>query len=304
MTQRGPLPADPHETAAFLAEAAALVEDALERWLPGVESCAHARRLAEAMRYSVQAGGKRLRPALALAACRALGGDDDEVLPFACALELVHTYSLIHDDLPAMDDDDLRRGRPTSHKVFGEAMAILAGDALHTLAFDILLSETREAGRARALGCELAKASGYQGMVGGQADDLASGGAVPDAQRLEGIHRRKTAALLRAALRGGAIAAGGAQPHVEALGHFGEALGLAFQITDDVLDVTGTAEALGKTPGKDEREHKMTYVALEGLAAARARAAREQARALEALAHVPGAELLAGLAHFVVDRDR
>lgn len=295
----------------FLAEARAIVDGALEGWMPLEDP--RAPRLAEAMRYSVFAGGKRLRPALALAACRAAGGEDEDVLPFACALELVHTYSLIHDDLPAMDDDDLRRGRPTSHKAFGEALAILAGDALHTLAFELVLDRTLDPQRARALAAILAHASGHEGMVGGQVDDLAAEGADVDLERLELIHRRKTGALLAASVRGGARAAGASPEALEGFERYGEALGLAFQIADDVLDATSTAEVLGKTPGKDAEDGKLTYVALEGVDAARARCDREIEKALAALADLGGADLLQGvdadlllaaLADFVAHRDR
>ncbi len=286
----------------FLREAKHLVDEALDRYLPAEGTGAP--QLADAMRYSVMAGGKRIRPALALAACIAVGGEDEAVLPYACALELIHTYSLIHDDLPAMDDDDLRRGRPTSHKAFGEAMAILAGDALHTLAFELVLARTADGNVARRLGATLAEAAGFAGMVGGQVEDIDAGGVVPDVERLQGIHERKTAALIRAAAVGGGIAGGAEDEQVVALSEFGMALGLAFQITDDVLDETGTAEALGKTPGKDREADKMTYVALEGIDAARARATRERDRALAALERLPSPELLVGLAKFVTDRDR
>jgi geranylgeranyl diphosphate synthase type II len=294
--------ASPTASAAFLAEARTRVDAALARHLPAAGSGPP--RLAEAMRYSVLGGGKRIRPALALAACATVGGDEPDAMPFACALELIHTYSLIHDDLPAMDDDDLRRGQPTSHRVFGEAMAILAGDALHTLAFDLVLRETPDAEVARHLGRTLAEAAGFKGMVGGQVEDLAGGGVVPDAERLQRIHEQKTAALIEAAIRGGAIAGGAAPDTVDALSRYGRALGLAFQITDDVLDETGTAEELGKTPGKDRREGKMTYVALEGVEAARARAAAAMDRALAAIADLPSADLLVGLARFVTSRSR
>ena len=294
--------APPPTAAEFLAATRVDVDAALEAWLP--EPTRGAPRLAEAMRYSVKAGGKRLRPALAIAACRAFGGTDQTVMPFACALELIHTYSLIHDDLPAMDDDDLRRGQPTSHKVFGEAMAILAGDALHTYAFDLLLSRTEGASLARDLGRELAAASGCDGMVGGQVDDLAGGGETPSLERLQRIHECKTAALIRAAVRGGARAGGAKDAEVRALGRYGLALGLAFQIKDDVLDETGTAEELGKTPGKDRAEEKMTYVALEGLDKARARAHAEVEKAVKAIEGLPSPRLLVRLAHFVTQRDR
>jgi len=286
----------------FLREVAARLESRLDEWLP--RDCEGAPRLAEAMRYSVFAGGKRLRPALAVAACRAVGGRDEAVLPFAAALELVHTYSLIHDDLPAMDDDDLRRGVPTSHRVFGEALAILAGDALHTHAFGLVLGRTPDGALARDLALELAEAAGCRGMVGGQVEDLAAANEPPTAGRLERIHRAKTGALFVAAARGGGRAGGAGAGALEALVDYGEALGLAFQITDDVLDETGTAESLGKTPGKDREVAKMTYVRLEGVEAARARARRERDRAVAAAARLPSPDLLASLARFVTDRER
>jgi geranylgeranyl diphosphate synthase type II len=297
-----PRPAPLAAALAFLEEARRQVEADLERVLeparlgPG--------RLGEAMRYSVLAGGKRLRPALALASARAVGGEAGAALAFGTALELVHTYSLIHDDLPAMDDDDLRRGRPTSHVVFGEAMAILAGDALHTLAFSQLLARVPDAALARDLAVLLAEASGPDGMVGGQVDDLTAAGQTPSLERLERIQARKTGALIRAACEGGARAGGATPAEREALARYGRHLGIAFQVVDDILDVTGTAEALGKTPGKDESEQRMTWVALAGLEGARARADREVGQALEAIDGLPGAELLRGLAAFVTRRDR
>lgn len=284
----------------FLAEARAWVEQYLDGLLP--RPGAGETRLAEALRYSVQAGGKRLRPALALACSRALGSEDARVLPFAGALELVHTYSLIHDDLPAMDDDDLRRGKPTSHVVFGEALAILAGDALHTMAFESLLARTADAALARDLALLLARAAGPEGMVGGQAEDLAAERQAPDAARLERIHRGKTAALLAAAAQGGARAAGAREGVLACFREFGLQLGLAFQAADDILDVTGTPESLGKTPGKDRRGQKMTYVALEGLEAARARAQRACEAACSAIAPHDRHGLLAALARHVVAR--
>jgi geranylgeranyl diphosphate synthase type II len=256
------------------------------------------------MRYSVFAGGKRLRPALAMAACRAVGGDVATVVPFAAALELVHAYSLIHDDLPSMDDDDLRRGKPTSHRVYGEALAILAGDALHSLAFVTVLADTPDAHLGRDLGLELAEAAGPAGMVGGQVEDLAASGAEPDEAQLLRIQGRKTAALIRAACRGGARAGGATAEGIEALATYGRHLGYAFQMVDDVLDVTGTAESLGKTPGKDKDENRMTWVAYEGVEAAMARADAHVRRALDAVAAVEGRELLTALAHFVTRRTR
>ncbi len=293
-------PAADARVGAFLAEARTLVEAHLARVLPRVGHGPP--RLAEALRYSVEAGGKRLRPALALAAARALGGRDADVLPFAGALELVHTYSLIHDDLPAMDDDALRRGKPTSHVVFGEALAILAGDGLHSLAFETLLAGTPDAALARDLALLLARAAGPAGMVGGQVEDLAAAGAPPEHGRLERIHAGKTAALLAAAAEGGARAAGAAGPAQAALRAYGTHLGLSFQIIDDVLDETGSVVVLGKTPGKDRAGSKMTYPALEGVAAARARAQREGDSALAAIRDLDKDGLLAALVRFVVAR--
>lgn len=287
--------------APFLAEARGWVEAYLDGLLP--RPVPGGTRLSEALRYSVEAGGKRLRPALALAASRALGGPDARVLPFAGALELVHTYSLIHDDLPAMDDDDLRRGKPTSHVVFGEALAILAGDALHSLAFESLLAGTADAGLARDLALLLARAAGTAGMVGGQAEDLAAEHQAPDAARLERIHRGKTAALIAAAAEGGARAAGADAATLAAFRAYGVHVGLSFQAADDILDVTGTPESLGKTPGKDRRGEKMTYVALEGLEGARARAQRACEAALGAIAPHDRHGLLAALARHVVARE-
>jgi geranylgeranyl diphosphate synthase, type II len=287
---------------AFLEEAARITDRDLDGVL--ARAAEGSARLAEAMRYSVFAGGKRLRPALAIACCRAVGGRDEAVAPFASALELVHTYSLVHDDLPSMDDDDLRRGRPTSHRVFGEATAILAGDALHTLAFETLLERTEPPALARALALELAKAAGCEGMVAGQIEDLGADGQPPDADRIRSIHRGKTAALLRAACRGGALAGNADEADVESLDRYGTHLGLAFQIVDDVLDVTGTAESLGKTPGKDRSRRKMTYVALDGVEGSMRRAQAEVDLALGAVGSLSAADLLGALARFVTRRDR
>jgi len=289
--------ASPPDAAAFLASTGAHVEAWLARVLPAADTGPG--RLHEAMRYSVFAGGKRLRPALCLAACASVGGRDETALPFAAALELVHTYSLIHDDLPCMDDDDLRRGKPTSHRVFGEALAILAGDALHSFAFESLLGHVADP----ALACDLARELARAAVVGGQVEDLAAEGAPAEEARLERLHLGKTAALFAAATAGGGRAGGGTAAQVDALRRFGLELGLAFQIVDDVLDETGTAESLGKTPGKDRKGVKMTYVALEGVPAARARAARRLDVALHALAGLPSPAVLASLARFVVERD-
>jgi geranylgeranyl diphosphate synthase type II len=292
----------------------ALVDAALRRF---VERCADApAALDEAVVYSLLAPGKRLRPILALMACRAAGGTDEQALPAACALEMIHTYSLIHDDLPAMDDDDLRRGLPTCHKKFGEALAILAGDALLTLAFQVLAESYPPATAAVSM-LELARGSGAAGMVGGQVLDLAAegkidnGGGPKTVAELEAIHRRKTGALFRSSLRLGLYAAQGERPGgadrqlQERFDAFGRAFGLAFQIHDDVLDVDGHSETMGKRAGKDAARGKLTYPGLLGIEESRYRAellCKEAIRAVDGLG--TAAEPLAALARFVIDRDR
>jgi len=262
------------------------VEDALPEYLsPG--ACGAPPLLLEAMGYSLMAGGKRVRPVLLLAAGKAVGGREPELLPFACAVELVHTYSLIHDDLPAMDDDDFRRGKPTSHKVFGEGTAVLAGDALLTEAFRIMAESGTagaEPGRAVRAIADLARAAGAEGMVGGQQLDLSAstGGAEPSA--VDEIELRKTAALLASCARVGAILGGGTREQIAALGDFGTRLGLLFQITDDILDETGSFEEMGKGIAKDRARGKLTYPVAYGLRASEARAEVLGKEALESLA--------------------
>jgi geranylgeranyl diphosphate synthase type II len=292
-----------------------LVDDALGEQLRPREGLPESLR--EAMRYSLLAPGKRLRPMLALLACEACGGNERQALPAACAVEMVHTYSLVHDDLPAMDDDDLRRGRPTCHKQFGEALAILAGDALLTLAFEVLAAGMPP--RSAAACCrELAVGAGACGMVGGQVDDLASEGrlarvAVEGSESpladLELLHARKTGALFRAALRMGAWAAHGERdgepPALGLLDGYGRCFGQAFQITDDLFDVEGSAEQTGKRVQKDAGRGKLTYPGLLGVAESRRRAealCAEACRLLEPLG--AAGERLARLARFVVERDR
>lgn len=231
--------------------------------------------LHRAMRYSIFAGGKRLRPTLVLAAGEAFGAETDDLMPAACAIEMIHTYSLIHDDLPAMDNDDLRRGRPTCHKAFGEAMAILAGDALLTQAFRVLASDSaaRDPQRQVRVIREIATAAGtVDALIGGQVADIASEGKQVDDATLEYIHRSKTGAMIRAAVVAGGIIAGANEEQIDSLRRYAERIGLAFQIADDILDVTSTSEQLGKTPGKDQAARKATYPALHGIKASEARA--------------------------------
>lgn len=218
--------------------------------------------LYESMRYSLSAGGKRIRPILAIAACGAVGGMAEDVMPAAIAIEMIHTYSLIHDDLPAMDNDDLRRGKPTNHKVFGEATAILAGDGLLTLAFSILSGVSN----SMKIIHEIALAAGPEGMVGGQQLDIENEGKNIDVKALEELHRRKTGALILAAVRSGGIAGGAAETQLSALTDYGMKIGLAFQIADDILDLEGDVEYVGKSIGKDAKQNKNTYPAIVGLA--------------------------------------
>jgi geranylgeranyl diphosphate synthase type II len=258
------------------------------------------------MRYSVMAGGKRLRPILVIAGAEAVGGTPDLVLPTACALELIHTYSLIHDDLPAMDDDDYRRGRLTSHKVFGEAVAILAGDALLTLAFRLVAENSALVPNPlvlREVVVEIAEAAGTFGMVGGQVVDIESEGKPVGAETLEYIHLHKTAALIRASLRVGALLANADRKALDAIGEAGRDLGLAFQIVDDILDVEGSLEELGKTAGSDERKQKATYPAIHGLEASRRQAKLLIERAKERLDALGArSEQLRALADYIVER--
>ncbi len=286
----------------YLSERREAVDAALERFLPSAS--APTPKLLEAMRYSVFSGGKRLRPILALTAYELTGGEGDAVLAPACATELIHTYSLIHDDLPAMDDDDTRRGRPTCHKAFDEATAILAGDALLPLAFEIVAREERLTPERRlAVVAELAAANGLGGMVGGQVADIEGEGTAVTIEAVEFIHLNKTARPLRAAVLVGALAAGAPPDGILALGVFGEKMGLAFQIADDLLDVTGTEEEMGKAVGKDEGRGKLTYPAAVGVSGATARAVELTEEALAAL-DVFGdrAWALREIARFVVER--
>ena len=271
---------------AYLKERCQLVDEALDRSLPAEDMLPVS--LHRSMRYSVFAGGKRVRPILMLAACEAVGGNTEQAMPAACAMEMIHTYSLIHDDLPAMDDDDFRRGNPTNHKVFGEAVAILAGDALLTEAF-ILMSSPEwgvktDSDRVRAVIREIAHAAGSCGMVGGQVVDMESeGNKEIDLATLQYIHTHKTGALMKASVKAGAILGGADAAGIDAMTRYGEAIGLAFQIADDILDVEGTTEEIGKDAGSDAERGKATYPALVGMADAKRRAAELVEIALESL---------------------
>ncbi len=283
----------------YLAEQTRLVDAELDRLVPPESEPPET--IHKAMRYSLFAGGKRIRPVLCLEAARTVAGDEVEgIRAVACTLELIHTYSLIHDDLPALDNDDLRRGRPTSHKVFGEAMAILAGDSLLTFAFDVL----GRYGTARLVH-ELASASGtVRGMIAGQVHDIEGENAPPTAELLDRIHRAKTGALLKCSLRMGAIHAGATEAQLDALSRYGEHIGLAFQIVDDILDVTMTSAQLGKTAGKDAAQHKITFPAVYGLDRSR-EMAEEQRRAAHQALEMFGdrAVRLHELADLIVDRN-
>jgi geranylgeranyl diphosphate synthase type II len=293
-----------------MSESSAQVKADLDRLIPFLDAAltgpfgqGEAQRLAEAMRYSLEAGGKRVRPVLCILACEAVGGTSAQALPGALALEYVHTYSLIHDDLPAMDDDDLRRGRPTNHKIYGEGHAILAGDALLTEAFGVLASADLDpVRRAEALKL-LAEGSGWRGMAGGQALDL-EGEKIQsyDLDHLQLIHRLKTGALLRASLEIGAVLGGAMPAERAALRAYGEAIGLAFQIQDDILDATATDADLGKRAGKDAGRGKITYPSLLGLEGARKALSEATETALCHLASLPNRNSLAAWAQYLAQR--
>jgi geranylgeranyl diphosphate synthase type II len=296
--------------AEYLDARRAQIDRALTRFLPSAPNCPPG--LEAAMRYSLDAGGKRLRPILALAAAEAVSANSDQAvaaaLPAACALELIHTYSLIHDDLPAMDDDSLRRGRPTNHIVYGEGIAILAGDGLLTEAFALLATEPRDPAHAsrkiRAIQV-VAVAAGACGMVGGQAIDLLAVGSPTtfDQRSLQDMHARKTGALIQAAAVAGAIMGGGSDTAIRAVEDYGRQLGLAFQIVDDILDVEGSSTDLGKTAGKDARAGKPTYPSIYGIEASRRLAAERHDSAIAALRSAGLHESrLADIASWVVKR--
>ncbi len=295
----------PFDLARYLRERTGVIERQLA--ISIAESDGPANRLVEAMRYSLMAGGKRLRPILALAACEAVGGQIEPAIGYACALEMIHTYSLVHDDLPCMDDDDLRRGRPTNHKVFGEAIATLAGDGLLTDAFGLFARSAKAAGIPAELVvdtiAELADACGSAGMVGGQVIDLLAEGQPLTQLELEQLHSKKTGALFVASVCGGARLGGAAPAQLQALQKYARALGLAFQVTDDLLDVEQTTERLGKRSQKDHERGKATYPSILGIERSRAMAHELADHARDALAGFDGrAEPLRMLAGFAVER--
>lgn len=280
------------------------VNEALDRFLPPVSrkpSTIH-----KAMRYSLFAGGKRMRPAVCIAAAEACGGTIEDALPLACAVECIHTYSLIHDDLPAMDNDDFRRGKPTNHKVFGEGIAVLAGDALLTQAFEIAANcKGWKRHGHREIVLELAQASGSLQLIAGQVADLEGEGQKLSTRELRYIHERKTSALLCCSVRLGAMSANCNAAQLEALTVFGYNVGLAFQVIDDILDVTQTSEQLGKTAGKDVEAQKATYPSIVGLEKSKQIARQLTERAYEAISQFKGrAVALESIAHYLLDRDR
>ena len=266
----------------YLSEQKKIIDVVLARLLPGSGDCPEL--LHQAMRYSIMAGGKRLRPILCLAACQAVDGDRSDAIACACALEMIHTYSLIHDDLPSMDDDDLRRGQPTLHKVFPEGTAILAGDGLLTLAFEVVAGEKRLTdNQARMINLELALGAGVRGMVGGQQADLDGEGKTISPEDLEYIHAHKTGALLAASVVCGVIAGKGTPEEIGRIRRYGREIGLAFQIKDDLLDVEGESDKLGKITGQDAKSGKSTYPSLWGIEISREKLDQAIASSLTAL---------------------
>ena len=289
----------------YLKEKRALIDSYLESYfnIPNEHSVLH-----KAMRYSLFAGGKRIRPILALSAYRACGKDPKHIIPYASAMELIHTYSLIHDDLPSMDNDDMRRGKPTSHKVFGEAIAILAGDALLTEAFSMLTNNFPSANEIKPTSLirmirEISLSSGVHGMVGGQALDISSENSKPDRDTLAFIHFHKTAALIAVSVKMGGILADSDETSLKSLTNYGEKIGLAFQITDDILNVEGKTEELGKAAGSDAKMRKMTYPAFYGIERSRQEANNLVAEAIDALALFSSdADPLREIASYLVQR--
>ena len=291
---------------AYLQEQRGKVEKALALILP--EPDGPAAEVVKAMRYSLFAGGKRLRPILCIAGAEASGTDGAHVMPVACALEMIHTYSLIHDDLPAMDNDDLRRGKPTNHKVFGEAVALLAGDGLLTEAFRVMAQASLEKIRSEALLRVIhlvAEASGHQGMVGGQLTDIRSEGKKVEPETVEFIHSHKTGALIRASVTAGAVLAGASEDRVRAISQYGAGIGMAFQISDDILDVEGDREDMGKNVGGDARKRKVTYPSVHGLGRSKETQKQWVDRAIDSLQDFDSkADPLRAIATYIIERKK
>lgn len=280
-------------------------ENILKKYMPKEEG--YQKTVFEAMNYSLSAGGKRLRPLITLEACKIVGGNEEDVIPFAVAIEMIHTYSLVHDDLPALDNDDLRRGRPTNHKVYGEAMAILAGDALLNYAFEIMLSNSinkKDANRYLKAINEIAKSSGIYGMIGGQVVDIESENKIINKDKLDFIHMNKTAAIIIGCMRAGAIIGGAEDDELENITKYARNIGLGFQIVDDILDIIGDQSKLGKNIGSDIENNKSTYPSLFGLQKSKELAEELIEEAKDCVAKFDERdEFLKGLADYIVDRD-
>ncbi|MCU9813780.1 polyprenyl synthetase family protein [Paraclostridium sp. AKS73] len=281
------------------------IEDLLNDYMPKVEG--YQKTIFDSMNYSLKAGGKRLRPILTLEACKLVGGNEKDAYPFAVAIEMIHTYSLIHDDLPALDNDDLRRGRKTNHKVYGEAMAILAGDGLLNYAYEIMLRESLSKGEPekylKAIN-EIAKASGIYGMIGGQVVDIESEGKSIDMEKLDFIHMNKTAAIIIGCMRAGAIIGGASEEELENVTKYAKNIGLSFQIVDDILDIVGDEAKLGKKVGSDIDNEKSTYPSLIGLEKSKETANKLIAEAKMSIDYInKDSEFLNNLADYIVDRE-
>ncbi|RDY24841.1 polyprenyl synthetase family protein [Romboutsia maritimum] len=288
-----------------LKERANYIEDLLKKYMPKEEG--YQKTIMEAMNYSLEAGGKRLRPILTLEACKVVGGNEEDVIAFAVAIEMIHTYSLIHDDLPALDNDDLRRGRPTNHKVYGESMAILAGDALLNYAFEVMLSNSINKEDSNKYLCainEIAKSSGIYGMIGGQVVDVQSENVQISKDKLDFIHLNKTAAIIIGCMRAGAIIGGANDEQLEEITKYAKNIGLSFQIVDDILDIVGDEAKLGKKVGSDIENHKSTYPSLLGLDKSKeiARSLIDEAK-LSISKLSEETELLDGLADYIIARE-
>jgi geranylgeranyl diphosphate synthase type II len=298
---------DTFDLITYLKRQQKIIDTALDRWLPIPQGPSS--QVAEAMRYSVMAGGKRVRPILFLAGAQAVNGDQEALLPVACAIECIHTYSLIHDDLPAMDNDDLRRGKPTCHKVYGEAIAVLAGDGLLTYAFELMCRPESREKISLSLLTEaifiLARAAGVSGMVGGQTADILMEGQSIDPETLSFMHSCKTGALIQASVEMGGLLGKGSHEEIYHLKRYGRSLGLAFQIIDDLLDVEGDQEVIGKPVGSDDKNQKATYPALFGIEETKKKAQELLAEALSELTSFDKtADPLRAIARYVVERDR